>query len=586
MWVVVGRHMRFLLSVLSVVALVSPDVAFAARRYWVGAYGVAAWNDVKNWSTSQGGFGGASVPTISDTAILHSTNSGNTIQISQSAAFAGGIILTPAFTGSLRVGTSALILGGTGARIGSGYFIIGTGTILNSSGTWLQTGGVLYNVKANHRFALSGNLILQGKARFRYSGTLVFNNDNADQILAFSGSRVDTRPTTNVVGQHAFSGIILDNTAGTTADDLIVSGSLLRLRTLVVTQGNFKLDGGSSLDNNAPSVPLSISGSITIADHAQATFSTDTNVRMSGSLTTGAAGRFTVSGGTLTLNGIEQYFDMTGTNSQVHTMVVNSSGSFTSTALITAALTVTGSNTVRLGANTVYLTGAAFTNYGTLNEGTGKLVHSGSVFFVSTSDYTAPDNEVKSGDTAYFTLTDSDENNDGTATDTLTVTVSVAGGDTETVTLTETQIRSGIFRGTLLTANNSATSSDGTLQATADKVVTVTYTDAQDARVMTDTVLFTAVGAAGSSNTGNSGGGSSRSRAAGGGGGGGGSPSVTPKPSKNAEKPVKRTPVKKVVAPKKKVTAAERRASRIEKAKAAKAKAKARAAARRSKGRR
>lgn len=579
MWQAAGRHLRFLVSVITTMALITPNVAFAARRYWVGNYSTA-WDDAKNWSATQGGFGGAAVPTISDTAILHSTNSGNTISIGRTA-FAGGIILTPTFTGALRVGTSALILGGTGARIGSGYFIIGTGTTLNSSGTWLQSGGVVFNTKANHRFALSGSLILKGKARFRYSGTLVFNNDNADQILAFSGSRVDTRPTTNVVGQHAFSGIILDNTAGTTADDLIISGSLLRLKTLVITRGNFKLDGGSSLDNNAPSVPLSISGSITIADNAQATFSTDTNVRMSGSLSTGASGRFTMSGGTLTLNGIEQYIDMSGVGSELHTVVLKSSGSFTSTALITASLTVTGSNTLRLGTNTVYLTGATIDNYGTINEGTGKLVHSGSLLFITDSAY-AQDIEVRSGETMYLTLTDTDENIDGTVADSVSVTVAITSGDSETVTLSETGVRTGVFRGSIVTANNAATSSDGTLQATADKVVTVTYTDAQDARVQTDTVLLTAAGAAGSSNTGNSGGGSSRSRAAtGGGGGGGGSPSVTPKPSKNVEKPVTRAPVKKVVAPKKK-TVAERRAERIEKSKAAKAKAKARAADRRA----
>ena len=40
-----------------------------ANRYWVASF-AGTWNDTFNWSTTSGGFGGASVPGASDTAIF------------------------------------------------------------------------------------------------------------------------------------------------------------------------------------------------------------------------------------------------------------------------------------------------------------------------------------------------------------------------------------------------------------------------------------------------------------------------------------------------------------------------------------
>src|SRR3989338_5673718 len=181
---------------------------------------------------------------------------------------------------------------------------------------------------------------------------------------------------------------------------------------------------------------------------------TEDNITMSGSITTGAAGRFYMSGGTLTLNGIEQRIDLSGVGSQIHTMIMKSSGSFTATALITAALTITGSNTMSIATSArLNLTGGTLVNYGTILEETGVIVHTGSAFRITDSSYNE-DAELKSAEIMYFTLTDSDENITGGTADTVTITVtgnSTAGSDSETVTLTETTLRSGVFRGEINT---------------------------------------------------------------------------------------------------------------------------------------
>ncbi|MBI3331739.1 hypothetical protein HYZ99_02150 [Candidatus Peregrinibacteria bacterium] len=569
---VVTLNMRALVGALAIASLLTPHAAFAARRFWVGGYSGGEWHDTRNWSSlaGSGKAGGASVPTISDVAILHTTNSGNTIRLGKDGA-AGGLILSTTFTGALRIGTSSLILGGTGARIGSGYVIVGTGTVLANSGSWTMTGGVFFNTLAGHKMSISGSLIVMGRARFRYSGTLIFNGGVADQRLAFSGSHTATRPDNMTVGKHSFSGIILNNIAGTTSDDLIISGSYLRARTLTITNGNFDL--------RSEDVPLALSGTLTLANDADATLETDQNITLSGSISTGASARFTMSGGTLKLNGISQNLDVAGDGSSMHTLEIDSnSGAYlTGLALVTSTLTINSSRILAFAANTLYLTGGTITNNGTIRENTGKLVHTGSNIFITNSDYTE-DHEVKTGETMYFTVTDTDENINGAAADTLAIDVTLTGGDTEDVTLTETGNATGIFRGSISVTNDTATNNDGTLQTTSDRTATFTFTDAQDAKVISDTAAVTVVAGTSSSNT-NSGGGSSRSRGGGGGGGGKAGAAVLAKPTRNQAKPQRRVPVTRRIA-KKKLSVAERRAARLQKLKDMKARMDARRAKR------
>ncbi|MEK7218176.1 MAG: S-layer homology domain-containing protein, partial [Patescibacteria group bacterium] len=93
------------------------------------------------------------------------------------------------------------------------------------------------------------------------------------------------------------------------------------------------------------------------------------------------------------------------------------------------------------------------------------------------------------GDTVYITLSDTDENIDGTAADTVSVTVT-GGGDSETVTLTENSDISGVFRGSIASADAAATASDGTLQSPGTTLAYLSYTDTQDALSYADSTTL------------------------------------------------------------------------------------------------
>ncbi|OGJ54575.1 hypothetical protein A2880_01025 [Candidatus Peribacteria bacterium RIFCSPHIGHO2_01_FULL_49_38] len=501
------------MSIMAIVSLILPDLAFAAKRYWVvgSSANIQEWFDIENWSTAEGGTGGGSVPGAADVAIFDGkAASGHTITL-RGAITVGGLIMTPSWTGSIFTGTSTLIIGGSGARIGSGRLVIGTGAKLGMSGSLIMSGGVISNSLANHRWSTSGSLKHTG-GKFYYSGTILFNNTTGDQTLAFA---YIPESATHALVANSFSGIILNNTAGTTIDDLLISGSKLRLKgSLTVTRGNFALSHSSAT--------LAISGAITIADHAQSTFSSNANVTISGSIKTGSAGSYTQSGDSLlTLNGglgkRGQVLDTNNAKITALTVTRTSSGVLAGKLTILGTITINTGSLLAMSGHTLYATGAKIVNYGTIKDDTGVLSHSGSAFVVGDSSYARLET-FREDETIYITLTDSDENIDGSVKDTVTVTVTLSKDgtaiDTETVTLTETEKESGIFRGSILTANGAA-STDGKLQHTKDGDVSVSYTDAQDGLINASSAVFLVTGGSSTNATGGSGGGGGGRRGSG-----------------------------------------------------------------------
>ncbi|MDO8649307.1 MAG: hypothetical protein Q7R81_06015 [Candidatus Peregrinibacteria bacterium] len=554
-WTRFTERLRFLTSMSLIVSMLAPNAAFAATRYWRGDADDRGqqWDNTDNWAATVTGATGASIPGAADTVSLDSSimiqrGTGQWIKLKNNTQVEK-LILSPTFSGRLLVGSSSLIVGSGGIRMGSGRLNFGTGSKLNISGSYVQTGGIMSNSVANHIFSLSGDLIVNRAGRIRYSGTVLFEGWQ-DQNFAFSGSIADGLPVTQAVGQSIFSGIILNSVGAAGSDDLIVSGATLRMKNLTITNGTFDLQQRDT--------KLNSSGFIAIGNDADATLEAEENIRLSGSLTTGAAGRFILSGGTLIMNGKYQNLDVEGVASEVHNLQVSASSgvTLTSNIRVLGTLTIDSSSTLTFVAQTLYATGATITNNGSIKEDTGKLVHSGSTFMITNSSY-ASVSEIKSGETAYFTVTDSDENISGTAADTLTITVALAGGDSETVTLTETAVASGIFRGSLPVTNASATSSDGTLQGAAEAVMTATYTDAQDARSITDTTNFSPIGSSTTNATGGGGGGGGvRS-----GGGGGGKSVQAVKPSTPTG--ILKQDLKSLTSEQRKTLAREKRMSRI-----------------------
>ena len=85
------------------------------------------------------------------------------------------------------------------------------------------------------------------------------------------------------------------------------------------------------------------------------------------------------------------------------------------------------------------------------------------------------------GETLYIQVTDADENKSSTVKDTLSVSVVSATETTaETVTLTETDVSTGILRGSIALDDKGSTGADGKLQITTGDKITVAYKDLTD----------------------------------------------------------------------------------------------------------
>src|SRR3989344_625640 len=358
----------------------------------------------------------------------------------------------------------------------------------------------------DQNISASGSFVVGASAVMLLSGgTVTFNDDGNMEV------DLDDQELYNVTLN------LIPITAG--EDNLVVRDDTFTASgKLTITRGELDMGGQA----------LNISGSVIIANVATAAITVTGNVTFGSGMDIGAAGNIFLTGANLTLNGIDQQIQFSRTITEDETVSINnsylrnltigaSSGVTLTSSQIQAfgTLTINTGSVLALGANTLGNTGGTIFNYGLLREDTGKVVNTGTLLNFADSNY-ADVSEVKTEQTVHITFREDDENINGTAADTLSVTITTAAGDSESLTLTETTNTSRIFRGSLPTAKVTAATNDGTLQTTADTTLTVSFTDAQDALINTDTVTFTAVG--GTTSAGGGGGG----RGSGGGGGGGG----------------------------------------------------------------
>jgi hypothetical protein len=149
-----------------------------ADRYWVG--GTAAWdgNAGTKWATTDGGAGGASVPTSADAVFFTALSGTNTVTISLGNTGAQSITCT-GFTGTLA-GTASISVSGSVTLV-AGMTVTYTGTLsFLGTGTLTSAGKTLGPVTINNStitVTLAGDLTLTSSAALSVTaGT--FNTDN------------------------------------------------------------------------------------------------------------------------------------------------------------------------------------------------------------------------------------------------------------------------------------------------------------------------------------------------------------------------------------------------------------------------
>ncbi|TSC57335.1 MAG: outer membrane autotransporter, partial [Candidatus Peregrinibacteria bacterium Greene0416_19] len=177
------------------------------------------------------------------------------------------------------------------------------------------------------------------------SGTITVNN--AATITVTAGTWTlndDSDQTVDLDGQSLY-GLTINNTGGGTNDDIVIAadGQLLLSGALTITLGN--------LDLTTNTEPMVVDRGITLADAAQATLTTNSNVTASGTITVNDAATITVSAGTWTLNDdSDQTVDLDGQS--LYGLTINNTGGGTNDDIVIAAdgqLNLSGALTITLG---------------------------------------------------------------------------------------------------------------------------------------------------------------------------------------------------------------------------------------------
>ncbi len=179
-----------------VLILATACTVMSAQRHWVGS-GTGNgrfWDKPANWSLTQGGAGGAGIPTASDDVFI---DGGGALQINTLA-------VCLSYTQSVSSGTkdftnnSTLTVGAGGFTItGGALSITTTGNIITVAGNWTQSGGSFSPGTAS--------VILNGTSTQTITGTTSFSNLTINNAAGAALAQNDTVTTALTLTLGAFS---------------------------------------------------------------------------------------------------------------------------------------------------------------------------------------------------------------------------------------------------------------------------------------------------------------------------------------------------------------------------------------------
>lgn len=219
-----------------------------ADRYWVGGTGTWDNTTTTNWSTTDGGAGGASVPAIGGTDNVFFTSNSN-----GGAGSFDVTITTSVNTRDLTISglAGAMTLAGT-----SGIGIRGSMTLPSTNLTWSNSGGVVF----------IGTTTYGSDKTITTSGVIIAS------AITFNSTAITTSPTNALILQDAFTCTgAMTLSAGTfNLNNYTLTGASFvstttNIRTLAFgSSGNINLSGTGTLWNTSTNTNMSITGSKTV----------------------------------------------------------------------------------------------------------------------------------------------------------------------------------------------------------------------------------------------------------------------------------------------------------------------------------
>lgn len=415
-----------------------------ANRYYVGG-GTGNWNSTTNWSDTDGGAPGFSVPTSADDVFLTAASGAGTLNVnatsvaksltctgfvgtlagssgltvSGNVTLAAGMTLT--YSGTLTINATSTITsngktwsGSITFSLSSGVFTITgdltiDGTFTQSSGTNITFNGSDIYCNGSVAVAAAGTRIL-GTTDFFFSGTGTWSGSQAFACNITVTGTYTLSGTTNITGNCIFtctSGTLITtgSTFGvsniTTANVVIntnqtLNNLSLQTATITLSQAIVLLGTLSYLNNATITIngfDITIGGSLTLLTSTLAVGTTNLIMNGTGTWSLGTVrNNLTINtSGTITISGSVAY--NTGTLTYTSGTVVTTGSTLTiaiSTTLNTAGMSwnnIILSATLNLTINSLLSIGGNLTyNSGTVITCAGTAGWTAANFFILTSN--------------------------------------------------------------------------------------------------------------------------------------------------------------------------------------------------------
>ena len=333
-----------------------------ATRYWVTG-GTGAINSTSNWSATDGGGSGASVPTLSDDAIFNNNSGSGSVDFN--VAFSCLTLTTTGFTGTFTNSSTINIYGNI--TLGSGMTNNHTGQFNIAAACTINTNGIkLYALRDNTAVTLTlASDVEVITTTGALSGTFTINNASftlyTASVTAVSFGIIGTA---NIVFRTdgTWAGIITSNPvtieSGTTTT--ISNSATLNTvvfnnnGTLVADGSTFNIVGGCTING----LNTTILNNLTISTNSTSTLILGSDITVFGSYTLGVGANYTV---TITGGNIFTYRD------------------------VTLSITAAGSSVLGMAAGYALY----FLGYGTINWGcgVGSSYIKGDMIFNTTGKY-------------------------------------------------------------------------------------------------------------------------------------------------------------------------------------------------------
>ncbi|MGE5042277.1 MAG: beta strand repeat-containing protein [Candidatus Levyibacteriota bacterium] len=325
--------------------------ALGATATWTNGGGDGLWSNCANWS---GGTGTGGCPGTNDIATFNSTSTANAaIDTNVSVA---GISIASSYTGTITQNTTKTVtIGASGYSQAGGTFTGGDSaiTLNNTSGSFSLTGGTFSNTSGT--MSIVKNMTVNG-GTFNNTGTVLFNSQSFSggytQTLSCSGSL----PGTFDIAQQTYN----------TQTFALGSGCTITLATNVSTIGSITNSGTMNATNiTMTAASFTQSGTLNLTGTLKFN-----GQNFSGQLTQtlSCTGNLTSSGGIVDV--AQQTYD-------TQTFALGSGCNITLATNVSTVGFITNSGT--MNATNITMTGASFTQSGTLNL-TGTLKFNGQNF--------------------------------------------------------------------------------------------------------------------------------------------------------------------------------------------------------------